>query len=157
MYMNAYQAGVLRHYGNNVDVCCVLKGLGGGGGGRLPPWPYTCMYVEEPGIIVMYLQNILFVHVPFDSLPPSLSPPLSLSLTHSLSYLVTNIIYLSILTALSGVVTLVQAFFQISLATSYKDELSIGCEFVCNSGSLHEPFQRTPQNWSILSVLCVVK
>lgn len=30
MYMNAYQAGVLRHYGNNVDVCCVLKGFGGG-------------------------------------------------------------------------------------------------------------------------------
>lgn len=90
-----------------------------------------------------------------------LSLPLSslLSLTHSLTLLliVTNIIYLSILTALSGVVTLVQAFFQISLATSYKDELSIGCEFVCNSGSLHEPFQRTPQNWSILSVLCVVK
>ena len=49
---------------------------------------------------------------------------------------VTNIIYLSILSLLSGVVTLVQAFFQISLATSYKDELSDGCEFVDTSDSL---------------------
>ena len=65
-----------------------------------------------------------------------LSPPLSLILV----LVVTNIIYLSILTALSGVVTLVQAFFQISLATSYKDELNIGCEFIYSSGSPREPF-----------------
>ena len=72
---------------------------------------------------------------------------LSLSHTHTLSLfshfsplivilVVTNIIYLSILLLLSGVVTLVQAFFQISLATSYKDELSDGCEFVYTSDSL---------------------
>ena len=103
-------------------------------------WKVTSLYGEEPGTLVVYLQNILFVYVPLDSLPP---PP-------SLTHIVTNIIYLSILTALSGVVTLVQLFFQISLATSYKDELNIGCEFICNSGSPHEP-SRTDRS------LCMVK
>ena len=59
-----------------------------------------------------------------------LSLSLFLLLDLTLIHIVTNIVYLSVLTVLSGVATLIQAFFQISLATSYKNELTPGCEFI---------------------------
>lgn len=51
---------------------------------------------------------------------------------HSLNippHAVSNVVFLSILVVLSGAAILIQSFFQISLATSYKDVLSPPCEF----------------------------
>ena len=41
-----------------------------------------------------------------------------------------NIVFLTILVVFSGVATLAQVLFQISLATPYKDELNRSCKFI---------------------------